>query len=208
MRLRLLGLVLSLSLCAALAAGCGNSVDPVANPTPTPTETPTATPTPTPGGDTGTYSITVTSANPAQCAGNDVDGDGSNDIVSLTFNVPTVHITVDGSDFTPDWNFSTNANLSLPDPEHGTISGDDWTAYYTYCDYSAIVNRTTKHVVTWTGSFNGDGTFDSTLTQKLRNAAGNLTSTCGAGETEGSVTTDMLSCTSAGVSWTIHGVLN
>jgi hypothetical protein len=204
--MRLLGLVLAVSLAAALFAGCGNSVDAVNDPTPTPTEE-TPTPTPTPGGLTGTYSVTA--AQPVQiCAGNDVDGDGNNDNVQLTFNVPTVYIAVDGGDFTPDWNFSTNANFSVPDPEHGTITGNNWTAYYTYCDYSAAVNKTTKHVVTWTGTFNGDGTFDSTLTQKLRNATGNQTANCGATETGGNVTTDMLSCTSPGISWSIHGVQN
>ena len=204
---RLLGLMLALSLSASLAAGCGNSVDPVGNPTPTPTETPTPTATPTPGGYTGTYSVSA-SAPTQQCNGNDVDGDGSNDVVQLTFNVPTVYIGVSGNDFTPDWNFNTGANLSLPDPEHGTISGANWTAYYTYCDYSGLVDVTTKHVVTWTGTFNGDDTFDSTLTQKLRNADGNQTANCGATETAGNVTDDMLQCTNPGISWSIHGVLN
>lgn len=184
------------SVVAAWATGCGNSVDAVDAPTPTPTNSPTPTPTGTPTGDlSGNYAITSPAPNQ-----NCMSPDGT---VSLTFNAPDVDIVVSGGDFTPDWGFVPGSSLSLPDPEHGTISGVSFTANYTYCDFDGI--RTTKHVTTWTGTFNQDGSFDSNLTQKLRNAPGNNLSTCGAAETDGSVTTDMDACTDPGVSWQLHG---
>lgn len=193
---RLLGLMLALSVSAAAAAGCGNSVDAVDAPTPTPTATPSPTPTAT--DLSGNYAITTPA--PSQFCNDGVAG------VTLTFNVNDVDIVVSGGDFTPDWGFVEGPSLSLPDPEHGTISGNDFTANYTYCDFDGV--RTTKHVTTWTGTFNGDGSFDSVLTQKLRNASGNQLSSCGVGETDGNVTTAMQDCTSPGISWQLHGEKN
>lgn len=178
---------------AVSQVGCGNSVDAVPAPTPTPTATPTATP--TPADRSGTYSVSAATPTVTCNAGG----------VILTFNVPTVDLVVSGGTFTPDWGFNPGATLSLPDPEHGTITGDDFVANYTYCDYSAGANLTTKHVATWTGTFNPDGSFDSTLSQKLRNDTGNLVSSCGVGETDPTVTTAIADCTSPGVSWSIHG---
>ena len=181
-----------------LMAGCGNSTDTVDGPTPTPTASPTASPSPTPtGGLSGNY--LVSSPAPQQvCASPQGD-------VTLTFNVPDVYLDVDveGGTFTPEWGFVEGPSLSLPDPEHGTITGSDFVANYTYCDFNGAI--TTKHVATWTGTFNQDGSFDSVLHQALRNAAGNQLSTCGAGELDGTVTGDMMACTSPGVSWQIHG---
>lgn len=184
---------IGLAVLALLAAGCGNSIDTAPAPTPTP-GTPTPTPTPE-GGLSGTYDVTTPA--PQQ-----ICNTGTAD-VSLTFNAPNVDIVVDGSTFTPDWGFVEGVALSVPDPEHGTISGMDFTANYTYCDFNGAV--TTKHVATWIGTFNGDGTFDSTLYQVLRNASGNQLATCGAGELDGTVTTDMGACTNPGVAWQIHG---
>ena len=191
---RLLGF--SLAALVLAAAGCGNSVDAVPAPTPTPTNTVTPTPTGTPADRTGTYSISVTPPATVTCNGG---------ALILTFNVPSVYIDVTAGTFTPDWNFTTGANFSLPDPEHGTITGDAFVANYTYCDYSLGVNLTTKHVVTWTGTYNPDGSFDSTLTQKLRNDSTNLTPSCGATETAPTVVTMIGDCSTTGVSWSIHG---
>ena len=119
--------------------------------------------------------------------------------------VPTVDLVVSGGTFTPDWGFSPGASLSLPDPEHGTITGDDFVANYTYCDYNLSANLTTKHVATWTGTFNPDGSFDSTLTQKLRNDSTNLTSSCGITESGPTVVSLIGDCSTTGVSWSIHG---
>lgn len=197
MKRLLCALVVSASIALA-SAGCGNSVDAVPAPTPTPTPSGTATPTPTgtPTGDlSGTYNVT-TPVPTQNCA----SPDGN---VALTFNVPNVDITVSGSDFTPDWGFVPGGSLSLPDPEHGTISGVDFVANYTYCDFDGI--RTTKHIATWTGYFNEDGSFESNLHQKLLNAPGENLGDCGVGESDGSVTTDMQACTDPGVTWQIHG---
>ena len=190
---RLLLGVLVVGSLAAVAAGCGNSIDAASNPTPTPD--PEVTP------QTGTYAVDADV--PLQSCFSPNDGGD----VGLTFNVPTVVITIDGGDFTPDWNFVENANFSVPDPENGTITASgDFEVHYTYCDYSLGADKTTKHIATWTGSFNAEGTgFDSVLHQALYNALGNLTSTCGATATTGSVTGDMGACSSSGVSWDIEG---
>jgi len=185
----------SLVAFVLVSAGCGNSVDPVAAPTPTPTETPTPTPTGTPSDRSGTYNISVTPPAMISCDG-----------YSFTFNVPSVAIVESAGAFTPDWGFSPGTFLSLPDPEHGTITGDNFVVNYTYCDYVSASNTTVKHVVTWTGTFTG-ASFDSTLTQKLRLGAGNLVSSCGAGELDPTVTTAFTtaSCTDPGISWALHG---
>lgn len=193
---RLAGLFSLLLVSALAAVGCGNSVDAVPNPTPTPTETPTVTPTPTPGDRSGIYAVSAAQPTVSCNLG----------AVFLTFNATTVDLVVGATDFTPDWGFNTSTTFSLPDPEHGTISGDSFTANYTYCDYNGLADLTTKHVATWTGTFNMDGTFDSTLTQKLRNATGNQVLTCGATESGPDVTTPMGDCSTTGISWAIHGV--
>src|SRR5690242_2861031 len=81
-------LVIALAASALAGAGCGNSIDAAPAPTPTPTQ---ETPTPTPGELSGTYAVSA--ATP------DVFCDANN--VHLTFNVPTVDITVSGGAFTP-----------------------------------------------------------------------------------------------------------
>ena len=200
---RALSLLVVLLVAVAAAPGCGNSVDAVDAPTPTPTATATPTPTGTPTGDlSGTYNVVATPQSQSCISG--TLGPTTPD-VTLTFNVPTVEITVSGGDFTPDWGFNVGTNLSLPDPEHGSITGSAFTAYYTYCDYNSLANLTTKHVTTWTGTFNQDGSFDSTLTQNLWNATNNQVATCGATGPTGTVTADMQQCTSSGISWQVHG---
>jgi hypothetical protein len=183
-----------LVLVSGLAAACGNSIDPVANPTPTPGESPT------PSGDLdGHYSV---AANPAQTHTCTLPPPGLN----MSFGAPLgVDIAIDGGDFTPDWHLASYG-LTYTDTEHGSISGNDFTANYTYCEYDLGTNNTLKHVATFEGTFNGDGTFDGSVSQVLRSATGNQLGNCGAGEMDGAVTTDMGTCTNPGVSWNVHGV--
>lgn len=175
---------------ALIAAGCGNSVDTAPGDP--------VSPTPTPAGSTGTYSVTA--AVPQQVC---LVDDDPYETASLTFNVPEVDITIEDGEFTPDWGFVEGPSLVVSDPEHGTITGDDFTANYTYCEFNGLY--TTKKVVTWTGTFDEDGSFDSNLNQRLRRATGNLLATCGAGEMDGAVTGDMQACTNPGLTWQVHG---
>jgi hypothetical protein len=191
---RAFSLLLMGSVLVSLAGGCGNSVDAVDAPTPTPTGTATPTPTGTPS--SGHYS--VTSPVPTVICDDGATG------VGLTFQAPSgVDITVSGNTFTPDWGFANGVSFQVSDPEHGTISGDDFTANYTYCDFNGSI--TTKHVVSWTGTFNANGSFDSILRQRLRNATGNHLLDCGIDEDDPSVTTDMNACSDPGVAWDVHG---
>jgi hypothetical protein len=164
-------------------AGCANSGGVT---TGQGTPTPGASPTPTPAsGDT--YAITASP--PTQVC---------NVITTESFGATSVKIDLTGGNFTPDWGFGSQ--VTVLDPPHGTLTGNNFAATWTWCGLDSTGSITTRHVWNWSGTFAaGDATFTSTLSEKLTNANGDQRSNCA------NVTANMGDCTTPGLAFAVSG---
>ena len=178
---KLLGFVLTSALLFTI--GCGNESGVTA-------ATPTPTPSPTPTPVTSNWALTPTPATQQVCNASAVP-------VGETFGSTTIPIDMSGGNFIPGWGFPSGDAVS--DPPHGTLTGSNFTATWTWCRFDGVL--TTRHVWNWTGTLDGPQTsFTSTISEVLTNANGDLRTTCAT-----AVSGPMNDCTSPGLSWSLAG---
>ena len=91
--------------------------------------------------------------------------------------VSAMDMIITGGDISCDWHWDQYPSVTLTIPPTGTISGSTFLMSWTHFqDVSGVFTATTAN--TWTGTFNGDGTFDSQLVQNQTDDSGTGLATC------------------------------
>ena len=87
----------------------------------------------------------------------------------IQFVSTNVTLEVDGSVITSDWDWDSTPSITVVQEPTGTLTGDDFTQSWVeeQNDSTSGFPITLTINNTWTGHFNGDGTFSSQLAQNI-----------------------------------------